>query len=72
MFHKLIFDSLIYHSKANISFLESWAVVGTVTGDSHNFTTVGQLAVNDALNQRVLVRRRRTCQHSQLGPNFVQ
>jgi len=61
-----------YHGEADVGLLECGSVVGTIAGDRDHLAVVSQLAVNDALHQRVLVLRRRPSQHSQPRPHRVK
>lgn len=61
-----------YHSKAHIGLLQGGAIIGSVPCDCHHLAAGGSLAVDDALDQRVLVLRGGSGQHSKVRPNLVQ
>ena len=59
------------HGEADIGLLERRSVVGTITRDCDHLAVGIQATVDDALDQSVLVLRRRASQHTQLRPDLV-
>ena len=46
---------IYYHSKANISFLQCWTIIGTITSYCYNLPCWIELAVNNPLYKSVFV-----------------
>ena len=62
---------MTYHSKANVSFLQSRTVVSSVSRHSHHLSHRVDSTVDDAFDERVFVGRRRSGQDAQTRPNLV-
>ena len=60
------------HGKPDVGLLESRRVVGSVPGDRHHLPGHGDVGVDDALYERVLVDRLGSSQHTQSWPDLVQ
>lgn len=61
----------IYHSEPDVCFLQGWTIVGTITGDSHDFSIGTYLAIDDALDQGVLVHRLGSGQDTEFRPDLI-
>lgn len=61
-----------YHSEADVRLLQRRTIIGTVASDSDHLTVLRNRALDNALHERVLVGRLRTCQHAQLRPDLVE
>lgn len=60
------------HCESDVGLLERRSVVGAVACDGDHLARLGDLAVDDALDQGVLVGGRGACQNAQLGPHLVE
>ena len=52
-----------YHGESDVGLLESGSVVGSVPGDGDHLAVLRDARLDDPLDERVLVLRRRPRQH---------
>ena len=64
--------STTHHGEPYVCLLECRGIIGAIPGDGDHLTMRRQLAVNDTLHQRVLVRGRGARQNPQSRPDLVQ
>jgi len=46
------------HGEANISFLQGWSIIGTISSDSNHFAVLANFAINNSFNKSVFVSGR--------------